>query len=246
MRSAALIPLLASMLAPGASPAAQARAGEPDVAELIRKVAENEKRFRADRDHYTYRQTFQFTEEGGGTYVAVNDVTFTPEGKRLEKPLKKPVNSLKKILLTEEDFRDLVEVQPFVLDPEDLWNYDVAYVAEQTLAGMPAYVLRIRPRQIFDTQRLFSGTIWVSKDGLQILQAEGRAVPDLVRKGRENLFPNFTTVRERVDGAHWFPVLTYAADVLPFRSGPIRVRFTIKYENYQRFGADVKIRYEAK
>ncbi len=241
----ASIPLLACLL-PGLAASPAAPAGEPDVTELSRKVAENEKRFRIARDHYTYRQTFQFTEEGGGSYQAVTDVTFTPEGKRLEKPLKKPSSSLKKILLTEEDFRDLVEVQPFVLDPEDLWNYEISYVAEQTLAGMAVHVLRIKPRQIFDTQRLFSGTIWVSKDGLQVLQAEGRAVPDLVRKGRENLFPNFTTVRERVDGAHWFPVLTYADDVLPFRSGPIRVRFTIKYENYQRFGADVKIQYQTK
>lgn len=221
----------------------QEAAGGPDVAELIRRVAENEKQFRAARDHYTYRQTFQFTEEGGGSYRAVTDVTFTPEGKRLEKQIKKPVSTLTRIQLTEEDFRDLVEVQPFVLDPEDLWNYEATYVAEQVLAGIPAYVLRIRPRQIFATQRLFAGTIWVSKDGLQIVQAEGKAVPDLVRKGRENLFPHFTTARERVDGAHWFPVLTYADDVLTFRSGPVRVRFTIKYENYKRFAAVVKIRY---
>lgn len=217
-----------------------------DVQDLIRRVAENEKQFRAARDHYTYRQTFHFMEEGGGFYLAVTDVTFTPEGKRLEKSLKKPVNTLQRIRLTEEDFRDLVEVQPFVLDPEDLWNYEVSYVAEQLLAGISTHVLRIRPRQIFDTQRLFDGAIWVSKEGRQIIQAEGRAVPNVVRKGRENLFPNFTTVRQRIDGAHWFPVMTYADDVLPFRTGPVRVRFTIKYEEYKRFGADLKIRYQLK
>ena len=231
-----------SLLCPGQAPLPLPAGLDLDT--LVRRVAENEKKFRQARDHYTYRQTFEFSEEGGGLYASVIDVIFTPEGKRLEKPVRGPVNTLKRIRLTEEDFRDLVEVQPFVLEPEDLWNYEVAYVAEQMLAGVPAILLRIRPRQIFDTQRLFDGTIWVSKAGLEIVQAEGKAVPDLIRKGRENLFPHFTTIRQRVDGLHWFPVLTYAQDVLPFRSGPQRVRFQIKYEQYKRFTTDIKIQYE--
>ncbi len=223
--------------------------GGVDVKDMVRRVAGNEKQLRAARDHYTYRQTFQFTDAGGGSYTAVTDVTFTPEGKRIEKPLRRPLDTLTKIKLTEEDFRDLVEVQPFVLDPEDLWNYEVTYVAEQVLAGIPAHVLRVRPRQIFAEQRLFDGTIWVSKDGLQVIQTEGKAVPNLVRKGQENLFPHFTTVRERIaegrDGAAlWFPTLTFADDVLPFRSGPQRIRFTIKYEHYKRFSADSKVTFQ--
>lgn len=237
MRPRALFTLFACLLAFPFLCAQQ----PPDLDALIRRVAENEKKFREARDHYTYRQTFQFVEEGGGSYIVVSDITFTPEGKRFEKGLKSPVETLKKIRLTAEDFRDLVEVQPFVLEPEDLWNYEVKYVAEQTIAGLPAHVLRIRPRQIFAGQRLFDGTIWVSKDGLHIIQAEGQAVPNIVRKGQENLFPHFTTVRESVDGRHWFPVMTYADDVLQFRSGPVRVRFTIKYEQYKRFTTDAKI-----
>lgn len=218
-----------------------------DLPDLIRKVSESEKRFRQARDHYTYRQTFEFFEDGGGTYQVVTDVTFTPDGKRIEKTVRGPVNTLKKIRLTEEDFRDLVQVQPFVLEPEDLWNYETAYVGEQVLAGIPAHIVRVRPRQIFAEQRLFEGVIWVSKDGLRIIQTEGKAVPDIVRKGQENLFPHFTTVRERVRDPggeeHWFPVLTHANDVLRFKTGPQRIRFTIRYDQYQRFGSEVNIRF---
>ena len=53
--------------------------------------------------------------------------------------------------------------------------------------------------------------------------------------------PPFAVVEQPSGAVYWFPALTYADDVLPFRTGPIRVRFTIKYEDYKRFGADIKI-----
>ncbi len=207
-------------------------------------IAATESDFRLARDHYTYRQTFEFIEEGGGNYRAVTDVTFTPEGKRIEKVLKKPANALKRIVLTDEDFRDLTEVQPFVLDPEDLWNYEVTYLEEQALRGLATFTLRIRPRQTFAGQRLFDGVIWVTRDGFQAVQLEGRAVPNLIKNGKENLFPRFTTTREKIDGKHWFPVLTVSDDVLRFAAGPVRVHFTIKYEQYKRFQAESRIQYQ--
>ena len=224
-------------------PGSQGKTPGTKVEELIRRAAENEKKCREARDHYTYRQTFEFTEYGGGSYVAVTDVTFTPEGKRIETPVRKPINTLSKLRMTEEDLRDLTEVQPLLLEPEDLWNYEVTYVEEAELNGIRTHVLRVRPRQIFDTQRLFDGIIWVTAEGLEIIQAEGKAVPDLVKNGRENLFARFTTFRQRIDGVHWFPARTVADDVLQFRTGPVRVHFVIKYENYKRFGADIRIEY---
>jgi hypothetical protein len=237
---------LAALSAASPGFTAQGKAPGTSVEELARRAAENEKKCREARDHYTYRQTFEFTEYGGGSYVAVTDVTFTPEGKRIEKPVRKPINSLSKLRMTEEDLRDLTEVQPLLLEPEDLWNYEVTYMEEAELNAIRTHVLRVHPRQIFDSQRLFDGIVWVTAEGLEIIQAEGKAVPDLVKNGRENLFARFTTFRERIDGVHWFPARTVADDVLQFRTGPVRVHFVIKYENYKRFGADIKIEYPPK
>lgn len=220
------------------------RPSPAELKELVARVAATEREFRMAREHYTYRQTFEFIEEGGGAYRAVTDVTFTPEGKRLENALKAPINTLKRILLTEQDFRDLAEVQPFVLDPEDLWNYEVTYLEEQTLRGIPTFTLRIRPRQTFEGQRLFDGVIWATREGLQVIQLDGRAVPNLLIKGKENLFPRFTTTREKIDGQNWFPALTVSDDVLEFASGPVRVHFTVKYAQYRRFQAESRIQYK--
>jgi len=39
-------------------------------------------------------------------------------------------------------------------------------------------------------------------------------------------------------------VLTVSDDVLQFTSGPVRVHFTVKYEQYKRFQAESRIQYK--
>ena len=43
---------------------------------------------------------------------------------------------------------------------------------------------------------------------------------------------------------HRFPVNTYADDTLPFSTGLLRVRLTIRYTQYKRFGADSVIKFD--
>ena len=49
-----------------------------------------------------------------------------------------------------------------------------------------------------------------------------------------------------MDGKFRFPIQTYADDVLPFRNGPQRIRLTIRYADYKRFGAESTIKYQDK
>ena len=86
------------------------------------------------------------------------------------------------------------------------------------------------------------GIFWIDKRDYSIIRSEGRAVPQLrsTHPGKDNLFPYFTTVREKI-GDFWFPALTFADDTLDFSSGPLRIKFTIRYREYKRFGAESKI-----
>ena len=83
-----------------------------------------------------------------------------------------------------------------------------------------------------EDQRFFDGMVWVDKKEYNIVRMEGRAVPEIRSTKSENLFPRFTTIRKPIDGKHWFPIYTYADDVLQFRSGPQRERLRIAYSNY--------------
>ena len=71
-------------------------------------------------------------------------------------------------------------------------------------------------------------------------------MPDIVasKKGKdEHLYPKFTTWRQQIDGLYWFPVYTMADDELHFKMGDIHIREIVKYQDYKRFGSNVKILY---
>ena len=217
--------------------------------DLIRKVAAHGSLFEKELGHYTYRQTFQFFEldqkgRTRGHYLETRDILFTPAGERTEEFVRGPLNALKHMSLTDEDFRDLRDVQPFLLNEDNLWNYETDYKGLELVDGEACYVYRLKPRQVLDGQRLLDGMIWVSSEHLQVVRVAGQPVPQIYRESGDNLFPHFTTVYRPVDGKFWFPVTTVADDTLGFRSGLQRVRYRIDFENYKRFTAESSIQFE--
>ena len=228
--------------------AATARAQE-QPANLARQIAHRESETKAARDRYTYRQTVIFAELDShgaetGEYREQRDVIFSPEHERTERIIGKPLDTLKRLKLTDEDFQDIRGIQPFVMTEDQLWNYETKFRGDETIDGVDCWVLQVRPRQILQGQRLFDGLLWADKKDFSIVRMEGQAVPQMLSRQQENLFPRFTTVRQAIDGHHRFPVATYADDTLPFSTGLLRVRLTIRYSQYQRFGADSVIQFE--
>src|SRR5258708_15223936 len=84
--------------------------------------------------------------------------------------------------------------------------------------------------------------MWEEDKEREIVKTDGKAVPDIIKKNSENIFPRFETFRENIEGHYWFPTYTRSDDVLHFRSGPIHMRMTVRYANYKRFGVTIKLR----
>src|SRR6201993_4338236 len=215
------------------------------VDEIIRKFSEKEKSFRIARANYTYHQTVRVQNLNAndrvlGEYYVESDITFDASGKRTERITKAPPNTLQNIQLTPEDLQDIREIQPFVLTSDDINKYSLKYLGKEMVDEIDCFVFDVAPKTIEKGQRYFQGQIWVDDKDLQIVKTYGKAVPDL-RKGQENLFPRFETYREQVDGLCWFPTYTRALDTLQFSSGAQRIRMILKYENYKKFQADVKL-----
>ena len=216
---------------------------------LTRLIATRETDTAQAQSNYTYRQTVTLDEMNPsglavGTYREVRDVIFSPAQERTEQMVGKPYSTLSHLKLTDEDFRDMREIQPFLLTKDQAFLYATQFRGDETMDGVDCWVVQIQPRQILDGQRLFDGMLWVSKKDYSVIRSEGQAVPQIHTLKSENLFPHFTTLRQKVEGDYYFPVTTFGDDTLYFRGGAQRVRLTIRYSDYHRFGADSKITFD--
>jgi hypothetical protein len=255
LRLAAQLPQQTVTPAPSAAPSAAPKSDSstisnkpPDlpVEQIVKKFGDRELEFKKERDNYTYTQTFvvqtiDFDGRPDGEYRMTSDILFTPEGKRYEKVISAPPPSLQRISLSQQDLDDLEHVQPFVLTADELPKYDVTYAGREELDELSTYVFDVKPKKIEKNQRYFQGRIWVDDKDLNIVKSDGKAVPDIIKKGNENIFPRFETFRENIEGHYWFPTYTRSDDELRFSTGAIHMRMTVRYANYKRFGATIKI-----
>jgi hypothetical protein len=183
-----------------------------------------------------------------GQYHEVFDVMFDDKGHRIENVVFAPASSLTKIYMSQEDMEDIRHKLPFVLTTEDLPEYNILYVGQQQEDELHCYVFDIAPKKIEGKKRYFQGRVWVDDHDFQIVKTYGKTVPDIRTKhgDQENLFPKFTTWRQQIDGQYWFPVYTKADDELHFKLEDVHIKEIVKYEDYKRFGSNVKILYQGK
>src|SRR5512142_1533456 len=129
-----------------------------DPQEIIKKFAAKEAEFSDARGNYMYRQTVRIQEldEAGnprGRYEIVEDIIFSPEGKRTEKVVRAPVSTLRNLILTPEDEQDLRNVQPFVLTTKEIPEYDIRYLGKQNADEIPCYVFAVKPKKLVQGKR---------------------------------------------------------------------------------------------
>jgi hypothetical protein len=239
-------PAPVQVVAPNSAPSAAST--EPPsipIDQIIQRFAAREAEFKTERDNFTYTQTFIIqTLDGGrvdGEYRMTSEIVFTPEGKRYERVVNAPTPTLERISLSQQDLDDLEHVQPFVLTTHELPKYNVKYVDHEPLDELNTYVFEVGPKTLEKNQRYFQGRVWVDDKDFEIVKTDGKAVPDIKKKGQENVFPRFETFRENVEGNYWFPTYTRSNDILHFSTGDVPIRMTVRYENYKRFGVTIKI-----
>jgi len=245
-------PAAAQGPAPGgaskAAPAAAASQENLDPEVIVQKFAAKEAEFQEARNNYVWRQTVKMREldpngnPSGGAWDLVEDIYFTPEGKRSSKIVWAPVKTLKNIQTDAEDEQDLRDVQPFVLTTKDVGLYDIKYLGRDKIDEIGTYNFDVKPKKLLPGKRYFQGTIWVDDRDFQIVKTYGKGV-GIVRKG--HAYPMFETYREQIDGKYWFPTYTHADDTLHFPDGESqRISMTVKYQDYKRYEGKSTIIYQ--
>ncbi|MFN7920124.1 MAG: hypothetical protein U0Q16_08510 [Bryobacteraceae bacterium] len=245
MRLAFLFTVLTA-LAAAFEPATSDQPNPSQIEEIIKNFAAKEAEFSKARENYTYHQTVRVQEYDdagapGGKWDVDSDIVFDLGGKRTERVVKAPVPTLRMVNLSPEDEQDLRAVQPFVLTSQDVDKYHVRYVGKDNVDEIPCYLFAVRPKKMEQGKRYFAGLIWVDDRDLQIVKSYGRAT-GVLKKNSDQQFPKFETYRQQIDGKYWFPVYTYANELLTFDSGQrVRIKMTVKYADYRQFKSDVKI-----
>ena len=216
------------------------------IDKIIQTFAANEAAFAKAREVYTYRQTARIQEIDdagvpGGRWEMVSDIVFEANGRRTERVVKAPMATLQRISLSPEDEQDLRNVLPFVLTSNEIDNYYVRYLGRQNADEVPCYVFAVKPKKMETGRRYFVGQVWVDDRDLMIVKTYGRSA-GILKKGTDQAFPKFETYREQIDGKYWFPTYTIANSILHFnQTGDVRIKLTVKYEDYKRFKAESAI-----
>lgn len=246
MKPKTLASILLILILGSAIAHAQVPAPPIPVEEIIKRFSQKEKAFMLARANYTYRQdviveSLSTDDRVTGRFQLTSEVGFDSTGKRTEKIIYAPQDTLKGFGMTAEDEADLKNIQPFVLTSDDIGKYKLTYTGQEKIDEIGCYVFDVEPKKIEKDQRYFQGKIWVDDRDFQIVKTYGKAVPDIKKGKEENLFPRFETYREQIDKLYWFPTYTRAVDTLNFSTGPQKIREIVKYQNYKRFGANIQL-----
>jgi len=223
--------------------------------QIIRRFADKESQFKRALDDYTYRRTVKLDtidDNGGidGEYLQVDDIVFNTSGRKQERVVYAPDNTLTRAALSPADFDDIEHRLPFTLTTEDVGQYQLTYVGKQRVDQAGTYVFDVAPKHMEKNQRYFEGRIWVDATDFQIIVTNGKNIPDDTRMGQEDLSIPFTTYRQQIDGKYWFPVYTKAEGILHFQDckkclpNDLHLREIVKYGEYKRFGSSIRIVYE--
>ena len=226
------------------------------VAQIIEKMGVQETAFEAARNEYTFRQTVKMdtisddTNKPDGEYQQVTDITFDDKGRRVEHVVFAPQNTIERVIMTENDLKDIEQRLPFVLTTAQLPEYNLTYMGKQKVDELDTYVFGVEPRQLVKGQRYLSGKVWVDQGDDEIVLVNGINVPQDMRKGHEDLSPPFTTYYQQIDDKYWFPTYTKAEGTLHFQaqngalSQDVHMRTTVRYTDYKRFHTNVTIKYD--
>jgi hypothetical protein len=206
--------------------------------EIIKRFTTKEKEWKQVREQYSFQQSVEVQEVVGtdvrSEYRQVATITYS-QGKPVKNVLLAPQGSMD---VTKEDFEDLESRATFTISTDELAIYNVTYAGSQKVDELRCYVFEVVPKTIEKDKRYFQGKIWVDDQDFQIVKDRGKSVPDIrtgkKKKLKENLFPEFTTWRQVIDGKYWFPAYSSADDTLHFSRNDAHLKQKLKFTDYKK------------
>lgn len=219
---------------------------QAEIDRIVKTFTEKEATYRAALNNYSFKRdaVMQTVGMGGqitGEYRRQSLFTFDDNSKRYEKILFFPLPTLKAIGITVEDLEDLGGVNAFALEPQNIGQYNFAFVGKQKIDEVDLFVFDVAPKVMPDPKtklRLFQGRIWIDDRDLLLVKSKGKGVPET----KTNKFPLVETWRENIDGKYWFPTYAYSNDELVFDNGyAVKIKLRVTYTDYKEAVGTIRI-----
>ncbi len=214
--------------------------------QVIKEFSAKETEFYDAWKEYAYKQTAEIRVRSVNgmptreSMTIISQIVFDDKGVRDVQILRRADN-LRSVSFTREDEEVIDNLQPFALTTKELPFYDLNYEGKERVDELTCYVFAVKPKSTKGNKIYFEGKIWVDDEDLQIVRTVGKPVP----QKKNNLFPDFETIRQMIDSKYWFPVWTHADSQLHFPGQTVRVEETITYDDYKHFGSKATIKFEA-
>jgi hypothetical protein len=216
----------------------------PTPEEIIRKFSAKETEFYEAWMQYTYHQVAEVKVNAvngvpkNEKMTTISDIVFKDNGNR-EIQIRRRIGDLHSVVYTPQDDEVINNLQPFALTEKELPEYNLNYQGKEKIDELNCYVFSVSPRNLKGKKIYFEGKIWVDDRDLQIVRTVGKPVP----QKKDNLFPDFETIRQIIDNKYWFPVWTHSDSQLHFSSNTVHIEETITYDDYKRFASKTTIKF---
>jgi hypothetical protein len=124
-----------------------------EVDQIIAKFTANEAAFRQALTNYVFNRyaTMSTIGLGGqvtGVYRRDSYMTFTSDGRRIERVLFAPVPTVPAGMVTAEDLDDLGGVNPFAIEPRKISEYNFTYLGKEKIDDLNLHVFEVTPKVI--------------------------------------------------------------------------------------------------
>jgi hypothetical protein len=228
----------ASTKFPTPPPAAKPEPPSIPPEEIVRRFAAKEDEMARAILGYSFQKSVRIEEIGPnnkptGQLEIVTQDWISPEGRLVEKPLRRPPATLHQLDIQRGDSDLLAATPMFPLTTAQLPKYEIIFGGKQPLDELSAYFFTVKPRALDRAHAYFSGTIWVDEQDLVIVKLMGKWVTETGDVTSSALpFSVFETYRQQVGKNLWFPAYSRSEDTADVAGVSVPIRATIRWSDF--------------
>jgi len=206
--------------------------------EIIRRFAAKEDEMVRAIMGYSFQKSVRVEEIGAdnkpaGQLEIVTQQRISPDGKLLEKPLRRPPATLHYLDIQRGDSDLLAPTPLFPLTTAQIPKYEISFGGKQPLDELSAYFFTVKPRALERAHAYFSGVVWVDETDLVIVKTIGKWVTETGDVTSSVLpFSVFETYRQQVGKNLWFPAYSRSDESIMTGDVRVPIRVIVRWSEF--------------